>query len=424
MGFLHHEKLMIGFDLGEDYSQISYSLDGKEVKTLSLVAGEEQYNIPTVLCKRVGVNQWYFGKEALNNAGEDGILVENVLELAVRGEPVLIDGVTFDPVSLLALFVKRCLALPAQCSLPEKISGMIITCEKMDARMVEVLNQVVENLQLKADKIFYVSHMESFYHYVIHQPEELWKSQALLLEYRGTKVTSYCMGCNRRTIPVVCYVEHWEYNMPPYEPMPQDEEPRREKMERLDREFTDIATQVLMKTPVTSVYLIGEHYSDEWMKESLRNLCMGRRVFQGNNLYSKGACHAILERFYPSETGKAHIFLGEDKLKSNIGMNVLSQGEECYYALLDAGVNWYEAEYKFEFYVRGGNELELEITSLTGRENRKVPITLEDMLPGMCRMRASLYLTGEKTLIMDVEDLGFGHFRPATDQVWHKEIAL
>ena len=389
------------------------------------MAGQEQYNIPAVLCKRIGANQWFYGEEAIRCADEDqGILVENLLRLAVAGEPVQIDGIVFDPVSLLALFVKRALGVLTPVASPDKIYAMIITCEKLDSRLVSVLDQVVESLQLKTERIYYQSHAESFYHYMLKQPEELWKAQVLLLEYRGTKVQTYCMGLNRRTTPIVTYVENWEYNMPPYDPMPEDEEMRREKMERLDQEFTDIATQVCKRTPVTSVYLIGEHYSNEWMKESLRNLCMGRRVFQGNNLYSKGACYAVQERFQPSEIGKAHVFLGEEKLKSNIGMHILQQGHEIYYPILDAGINWYEAEHTVEFYMRGGNELELDILSLTGRENRKVPIVLEDMLPGMSRMRARLYLTGEKELVAEITDLGFGSFRAATEQVWRKEIAL
>ena len=424
MGLLRPGKLMVGFDLGEEYAQISYC-QGEDVETLSTVAGQEQYNIPAVLCKRIGANQWFYGEEAIHCADENqGILVENLLRLATGGEPVQIDGIVFDPVSLLALFVKRALGVLSLVASPDKIYAMIITCEKLDSRLVAVLDQVVESLQLKTDRIYYQSHAESFYHYMLKQPEELWKAQVLLLEYRGTKVQSYCMGLNRRTTPVVAYVENWGYNMPPYDPMPEDEEMRREKMERLDQEFTDIATQACKRTPVTSVYLIGEHYSNEWMKESLRNLCMGRRVFQGNNLYSKGACYAVQERLKPSEIGKAHVFLGEEKLKSNIGMHILQQGHEIYYALLDAGVNWYEAEHTVEFYMRGGNELELDILSLTGKENRKVSIVLEDMLPGMSRMRAHLFLTGEKELVAQITDLGFGSFRPATEQVWRKEIAL
>ena len=212
--------------------------------------------------------------------------------------------------------------------------------------------------------------------------------------------------------------------MLPYEPMPEDEELRLEKMQRMDREFAEIASMVCRNTAVSSVYLIGEQFSDEWMKESLRTLCMGRRVFQGNNLYSKGACMAMQERIYPSEVGKAHVFLGQDKLKVNIGMNMLHQGKESYIALLDAGVNWYEAEYEFEFYKKGDNELQLLLTPLIAAEKRTVTVVFEDMLPGMSRLHGKLFLTGEKNLVLEIEDLGFGSFRPATHQVWHKEIAL
>lgn len=425
MGLLGHGKLVIGYDIGEQFTQISYCTGDGEVETLSAVAGEESYNVPTVLCKRLGVNQWFYGKEAIRCAEEGGgILVENVLQLALDGEPVQIDGNTFDPVALLSLFVKRSLGLLSQVSSPDKLAGIMMTCEKPDGRMIEVLQQVVSNLHLKTDKVFYQSHGESFYNYVIKQEPELRQTKVLLMEYRGTRVRAYCMDSNRRTTPIVCSVEEWDHSMPPYEPMPEDEALRRDKMERLDREFENIVSQVCMNTAVSSVYLIGEHYSNEWMKESLRTLCMGRRVFQGNNLYSKGACMTIQERMYPSEVGKAHVFLGQDKLKVNIGMNMLQQGEEIYVALLDAGVNWYEAQYGFEFYRRGDNELELLLTSLLGGECRKEKIVLEDMLPGMSRMRAKIFLEGEKQLVLEIEDLGFGSFRQATHQIWRKEIAL
>ncbi|MCM1100192.1 MAG: DUF5716 family protein [Clostridium sp.] len=425
MGLLRHGKLIVGYDLGERFSQISYRLGEDAVETLSSVAGEECYNIPTVLCKRTGLNQWLYGKEALRCAEEGGgILVEHVLGLALAGEQVRIDGEIFDPVALLALFMKRSLGILAQVSSPDKLSAMMITCEKTDARMIEVLNLAVSSMHLKTNKVFYQSHAESFYHYVIGQPEELWRNQSLLLEYSGSAVISHRMECNRRTTPVVCFIDSGVYDMPAYEPMPEEEELQKDKAERLDREFAGIASAACRGAAISSVYLVGEHYSDTWMKESLRLLCMGRRVFQGNNLYSKGACYAMAERLSPSEVGQAHVFLGEDKLKANVGIRILNRGEESYFALLDAGINWYEASQEFEFYMRGGNELDLEITSLIGGESRTVRITLEDMLPGMSRMRARLFLEGEKALVAEIEDLGFGSFRTATGQVWRKQIAL
>ena len=108
LGLLNHDKLLVGYDLGDEISQISYAvLESEEVETLSSVAGEQNYNIPTVLCKREGVNQWFYGKEALRYAKEqNGILVQNLVSLAMDGEPVQIEGKSYNPVALLALFLK------------------------------------------------------------------------------------------------------------------------------------------------------------------------------------------------------------------------------------------------------------------------------------------------------------------------------
>ena len=59
MGFLNSEKLIVGYDLGGEYSQISFAVSEEgEAETFSQVAGAEIYNIPTALCKKYGTNQW------------------------------------------------------------------------------------------------------------------------------------------------------------------------------------------------------------------------------------------------------------------------------------------------------------------------------------------------------------------------------
>ena len=76
------QNIIVVYDLGNQFCQISYYVQGTEnIETVASVAGTENYSIPTVLCKRSGVNQWFYGKEALRYAGEqDGVLVENLLD--------------------------------------------------------------------------------------------------------------------------------------------------------------------------------------------------------------------------------------------------------------------------------------------------------------------------------------------------------
>lgn len=163
------------------------------------------------------------------------------------------------------------------------------------------------------------------------------------------------------------------------------------------------------------------------MKQSLKFLCAGRRVFQGNNLYSKGACFCLMERLKGGEIGGEYVFLGNDKLKANIGMNVKKRGENAYYALLDAGVNWYELEYTCELYLQGEDMLEFVATPLIGKESKILNMPLDGLglkEDAATRVRLHLHLTKENTLYAKVEDLGFGEFRTPSELIWEKEMEL
>lgn len=406
------EKVIVGYDLGNKYAQISCYVTGseEEIRTLSSVAGSSVYTIPLALSKRQGVNQWFYGSEAIRYAGEEeGILVENLLKLARDGEPVQIDGAPIDPVALLTLFLKRSLGLLSQVTNTERIGALMITCEELDHRMLEVLTAATEGLHLKTDQICFQSHVESFYYYNLYQPEELWRHKTILCEYGDASIRTYCMECNRHTTPVVAYMEEREFPFP----VPES-----------DEKMQEIAKKLCENQMISSVYLIGEAFSRDWMKESLRYLCKGRRVFQGNNLFSKGACYGMMERLTPGENGKNHVFLGRDKLKSNIGMKVLRRGEVSYQALLDAGINWYEAQNTMEFYLLEGRAVEILITSLTGKGNRIARIVPEELQEGIIRLRISVEMRDDTHLKVELEDLGFGTFRAATHHIWKEEIEL
>lgn len=405
-----NEKLIVGFDLGDDVSQISFCTASSEnVETLSSVSGEEYYSIPTVLCKRSGVNQWFFGKEALSYADEkEGILIENLLQKAIDGEMLQIEDSPYDPVALLALFFKRCLGMLSAIASSEKLEGLMITCDTLDSRMVEVLNQVIGRVKLKTDKILYQSHTESFYQYMLQQPGELWQAKTILLDYQKDRMIVYRMECNRRTKPVVVYIDRKEEAFPV----------------QSDQALLLLAKEVIQKESVSGVYLVGESFSEDWMKESLRFLCSGRRVFQGNNLYSKGACFGMLERIKPTQAGKEYVFLGNDKLKANVGMKLLRRGEESYLALLDAGQNWFEAQKTVEFYIKDSDSFEIIITSLVGKKNAVAKITLNGLESKIKRLKMHLFLTNEELLVAEISDLGLGEMIPAKNLFWREEIPL
>ncbi|MCM1188093.1 MAG: DUF5716 family protein [bacterium] len=425
MGFLGGDRIVVGYDLGNRFSQISFSRsETGEVETLSQVAGAEQYNIPTVLCKRSGTNQWLYGREAMRCAAEgNGVLIERLPELVLDGEPVMIEGESFEPAALLALFFKRSLGLLSQAASVDKIGALMITCETLDRPMTEVLERMAAGAQLKTERIAFQSYGESYYSYMVRQPGELWVHRTALLFGAEERIRTYCMEYNRRTTPAAAFVEERDFSFPYWERL-QTAEPGGAGRETADRTLLKIAQEICAGNPVESAFLIGDGFDREWMRESLRFLCANRRVFQGNNLFSKGACMGMQERLRADPARKDSVFLGEDKLKANIGMNVLRQGEETYYALLDAGVRWYEAEHETELYLRDGNEITLTVSPLTGKSGKLAQIVLEDFPGEIARVNARFYLEKENILTVEIEDLGFGEIRPATGRVWRENIEL
>lgn len=417
-----NEKWIIGYDLGWDYAQISYCrADTDKVETISSVAGSENYSIPLVLCKRAGVNQWFYGQEAIRYAQEnDGILVEDLLNLALSEEPVVIEETEYQPIALLTLFFKRSLGMLSGISSADKIEAMMITCESLDEKLLDTLNRVVANLRLKTDRVSIQTHQESYYAYMLRQSQELWKEPSVLFDYHGNRMSFYRLECNKRTNPIVVLIHKEQEEFPSRESLSGN--PEGDSV--LDNTFLEFARERLGAGRVSSVYLIGDDFSEEWMKGSLKYLFEGRRIFLGNNLFSKGACYGMLESFSPSEQAGRYVFLGEDKLKSNIGMKIMRGGEESYLALLDAGNNWMRAKACWEFYLKEENTVELSVTSLNGGGIRTVPIVLEQLSGEMARIRMELHMEAENLLIAQFEDLGFGEFRPAENRHWRQEICL
>ena len=151
---------VLGYDLGDEVSQISYmAMDADMPETLSILAGAELYNIPTILCKREDANQWFYGKEAIRHIeDEDGICVDHIVDAARKGNRIKVGDNDYDPATLLTLFVKRTLSLLSMELSLEYVDAIMFTTDSLDDRMIQVLKVVSEGLDLKKAKVFYQSH--------------------------------------------------------------------------------------------------------------------------------------------------------------------------------------------------------------------------------------------------------------------------
>ena len=59
------QELVLGIDVCDDYSQISYyNPRAFDVETIGLTDEESSCMIPTVICKEKGTDSWFIGEEA------------------------------------------------------------------------------------------------------------------------------------------------------------------------------------------------------------------------------------------------------------------------------------------------------------------------------------------------------------------------
>ena len=421
------KRYIVGFDLTDTSCGISYCSDQGEIRTISLVAGSEEYVIPMALSKRHGAGQWFFGKDAFTSADAgESVLVGNLFSKALWGEDTHIDGLVYGAGSLFTLYLKRAFGLLQNVGSSDRMEAVMFTLPEVTVPAMELIRESLRSLHIKTDKIYFMSHSESFYHYVASQGDDRIHANPVLFTVDDKKLCMTKLPVNRRTIPQVVHAET------SYFELPQD---RGTLPDDLDSTLLKAAQGCSVFGQEYSYYLVGEEFTEDSLSNSLKFMCGKGKVFGGTNLFSKGAVIALLEKSEVAENASKprkkneekkseFIFLGDDKLTSNIGINLLSQGSEAYYALLDAGTCWYEAEASVEFYISGGNDVTLAVSSITGAGKSEVIISLEGYEGELTRMKLSASMSDVKTLFIVIEDMGLGAFTRTKASKWEEEIVL
>lgn len=410
------ERYVIGYDISTEYAQISYmEMQDTTPSTVSLIEGAEDYNVPACLFKRGEVNQWFYGREAINYSSvEEGILVDNLWEHALVGDKLVVDENEFEYVALLALYIKRSMALLKRVP-KDKIAGIMFTVPQLTKRAIEVLEQIVSVLDFENTKIVFEGREESIYYYVVHQQNEIWKHDVMVYDFSGRNITGYRFSVNKNTRPYVAVVDSETHSIV------------RNDVNK-DGAFYEVVNKDTTEAIVSTSFLIGDGFDQDWCHDSLKELCRGgKRVFKGNNLYSKGACYAVREKIIDSDMNQSMVFLGKDKLRANVGMKVNKIGQEAYFTILDGGESWYDAKKEFDIILEQGNSFEIVITPLDGKNPREVEIVLDGLSirePRTTRLHMKIYMESDTKLRVCATDMGFGELYPTTYQLFTKQISL
>ena len=435
---------ILGMDLDDRYAQISCWLPGEQKpETLSAEAEGEEYMIPAVLCRRTDRDVWTYGREALQTAERgEGVLVDHLLSSALQGKKVEAGGEIFEATALLALFIKRSLSLLGGTSRGalrgyrglEKADFFMFTFEKVDRQALEMVERVALLLSLPPERVSCQSRAESFFYYNINQPEELWRHLCMICDFGGRTLKTMLFEANHHTRPATVTVsEEEQASLTRHIPEGKEyetKEPSGEMAEEMDKAFLALFQKLSAGKIIDTIYLIGDGFEGNWYQKTLSALCMNRRVFRGNNLYSKGACYGggyKAAQKSRQKAGQEYVYLGADMLKVNLGLDAVKRGEDIYFSLLDAGMNWFDARGECDFLLDQDYAFSLRLSPVSGRKARQIVVTLSgvpERPPGTTRIHLTVSCPDAETVKLRMEDKGFGDFFPSSGLAWEESFSL
>ncbi len=402
----------IGIDLNDSFAMVSfYQPHMEEPETVSTIAGSEQYQIPLLLARRKNIGMWYYGDEAKKMAKTSEVIcVDSLLRRAVAGEIIHVGTESYDAVDLLALFVRKVIGLTQKLGNASKIESVVLAVERLNRENMEIFWKVAARLELPDKKFRVIDYKESFYYFALSQQEALWLHDVFLFCCQRETLFSYDLKRDSRTKPQVVSI---------------CESGREGLGVNRDLEFARILSKAFENRIVSSVYLVGDGFDGEWMKESLKVMCRGRRAFMGKNLFSKGACYAALVK--NREDTWPYLYMGENEMKFNLSLKVRDHGKVAFYNLVSAGKNWFEARGECEVILSGSQEVDLWKQLPNSREAKIETLELTD-LPcrpdRTTRLRITAVPVADDKIEVEIKDLGFGDFFHGTDKVWKYTMVM
>ncbi len=192
-----------------------------------------------------------------------------------------------------------------------------------------------------------------------------------------------------------------------------------------DEYFANVIREAFSKRIISGVYLTGDGFDGEWMKESLRVIGPHKRVFKGKNLYTMGACYAGYRNIVTE--GWNYYYDTNYKLQGELSLKVMHGKEPCFLRLTRLGENWftpteiyfflYDGDPTLETWVRVRQQMGAKITSFTLDY-------LPDRPPRSIRLGVQAVPIRGNEVVLRVWDDGFGELFESSGKQWEFPISL
>lgn len=415
----------VGIDLCDEYSQVAYfNYKENEPVSVDFSGLELKYQIPTVVSKMIGREEWYAGDEALKCAKlGDAVPVEGLLEKAVSKNPVSVDDIMVMPIELIKRYMDYLLQTAKIAGKSEVIDKICITMELFNISVLNVVSKALRELGYKKEQYEIISHKESFIYYSLNQKPELWKGDVVMFDYTACGLVTHRMYIVNERGTRIVMVQSDDYS----DEIPFSLSVNQASVDLLDARLREAAVKAMDRHNVTSVYLIGRGFLDEIkLPDFIKYVCDRKRVFAGQNLYAKGACYAAVEGAYVNRV-RDYLLACSERITTGIEMKISDRGRDKILRMIRPGVNWFGTDCSYDFVVDDIDELEIFLSPVDSREKQLVRISLEDFpkRPNKAtRITVSLSFTSDSRCHLMVKDRGFGEFFTSSGRVINEELLL
>lgn len=416
------KKVIIGYDLCEDYTQIScFSYKSFEPLMIGQHEGEGDCKIPTLLCLKKDTKQWLLGEDAAACARNGaGILVDRLLTKVINSEETEILGTAFSANALLEKFFHKTLTLVKNYFPTEPITRLVVTVRNTEPEFIEKIYQALSMLGIGKDRAVVISHASAYLYYALSQDKALWMNDVGLFDFGDEGLCYYQIRVNRRSMPMVAGLYKTDFsdslNMPILKKKPRN----------AAYIFETLANSALYKKIVTTLYFTGNGFEGNWAEEVFKGLCAGRRVFFGQNLYTKGACYAAREYAGDRQLGDI-LLLNDDMIISTVAARVYCDTRFTEVELAQVGSVWYEVNNSIEVIPEGNAELEITLKNIMTRDIIREKMILNqfpERPDRTTRLQINFSCKDKSTGVIKVTDLGFGEFYPASGKEMEFSIEI
>lgn len=410
------KKILVGYDLCNEYAQIScYSY--KSYEPISINDKDGNGIIPNVLYLNSN-NAWTYGSDAIKESQEeDGTIINDIFGKINSGKVYKYRNESVTGIDLLEKFLRRTLSIVKKHFPNDLISNLVITIRNMDKPIVNGIYEALERIGIFKDRVKVISHSESYVNYALNMDKELWLNDVALFDFNKLSFTYYQISINRRTQPMVAGIIKKDFsNVLDYSMINGN----------IIYAFENILNRAMYKQIISTVYFTGEGFLGEWANESIKDLCQGRRVFIGQNIYSKGACFAAKEISGDTRLDD-YVILSSEMITSTISITVYDNSRYREVQLIEKPMLWQDVDESLEIILDNQKEIEFTIRNIMTKEFNKINLKL-DVLPErpnkMTRILINVICPKEDRVNIEVIDLGFGEFYPSSGKTWKLTVDL